>query len=486
MNITDLSRLMNPRSIAVIGASNRDGSPGKIIFHGLASSLCRLYPVHPVEKEILGHPVLSSVDFLPQDIDLAVITVNAREAVKSALACASKSIPFIIIVSSGFGETGPEGKALETRLREIPKQFQTRILGPNSLGIFVPADHLDTIFVEHGDKALANGGGVAFITQSGSVGVEALGLASNTGFGMRAFVGLGNKCDLDELDFLRYFSTDPGTSCLAFYLENIEHGMVFLREAKAIAKTKPVVILKAGRTPGGIRAVTSHTGRMAGTDNILNGLFKQYGILRAMDDEELCDAAKTFSMLPLPDGNRVAVVTPAGGFGVVCVDYIESRHRGIDLTLAELHPRTVDRIRRETLPFASCNNPIDLTAGADDAMFGCALDALLEDSGVDIIICTAFFAPPAVSDRLIDKIAARVRMGRKPIIVFTQYGPFTDLYLRRMHNAGVVGFPSISRTVRAARFLVERRRSLAGSAVPADNLPISNDLESHRSNYDTH
>lgn len=407
MNHTDLSRLMNPRSIAVIGASNRDGSPGKIIFKGLAGSLRRLYAVNPREKEVAGHPALASADLLPLDIDLAIITVNAKEAVKSAFACASRKIPFIIIVSSGFGETGQAGKVLENRLREIPAQFGARILGPNSLGIFVPSERLDTIFVEHGDKALANGGNVAFITQSGSVGVEALGLASNTGFGMRAFVGLGNKCDLDELNFLRYFADDPETGCLAFYLENIEHGTSFLREAKVIAKTKPVVILKAGRTPGGIRAVTSHTGRMAGQDDIVTGLFKQNGIIRAADDEELCDAAKTLSMLPLPRGNRVAVVTPAGGFGVVSVDYIESCEKGIDLALAVLHPNTIERIKDGTLPFASCSNPIDLTASADDAMFGCALDALLEDNGVDIIICTAFFAPPAISDGLIDEIATR-------------------------------------------------------------------------------
>jgi len=165
-------------------------------------------------------------------------------------------------------------------------------------------------------------------------------------------------------------------------------------------------------------------------------------------------------MLPLPGGNRVAVVTPAGGFGVICVDYIESFYRGIDLKLAELAPKTIDIICKKTLPFASIDNPIDLTAGANDAMFGCTLDALLEDDGVDIIICTAFFAPPAVSDKLIDEIASRAHLRKKPIIVFTQYGPFTDLYLRRMHNAGVVGFPSISRAVRAARLLVERKSHL--------------------------
>ena len=470
MNATNLSRLMNPKAIAVIGAGNREGAPGKTIFEGLMGSLRRLYPVHPKGEEILGHPAVTSVSLLPPDIDLAIICVNAEEAVKAAYECGKKKIPFIIIVSSGFGETGQNGIDLENQLKEMPKLFGSRILGPNSLGLFIPAERLDTIFVEHGDRALAGGGGIAFVTQSGSVGVEALGLASNMGFGLRAFVGLGNKCDLDELDFLRYFADDPSTDCLAFYLENISHGMTFLEEAKALAKTKPVVILKAGRTPGGIKAVSSHTGRMAGSDDIINGLFKQYFIIRATDDEELCDAAKSLSMLPLPKGNRVAVVTPAGGFGVICVDYIESYYRGIDLQLAELAPQTISKIRQAALPFASIGNPLDLTAGANDDMFSASLDALLADEGVDMIICTAFFAPPAVSDHLIDEIAVRARFAKKPIIVFTQYGPFTDLYLKRMHNKGVVGFPSISRAVRAARLLVERRKFLRKHHPPASTF----------------
>lgn len=453
----DLRRLMNPRTIAVIGASSREGSPGRIIFEGLRGSLRKLYPVHPQEEEVLGHSASPSVAHLPPGIDLAVICVRAEEAVETAYACAEKQIPFIIIVSSGFAEIGGEGRALEDKLREIPILHGSRILGPNSLGVFIPSERLDTIFVEHGDKALANGGGIVFVTQSGSVGVEALGLASNTGFGLRAFIGLGNKCDLDELDFLRYFAGDPHTDCLAFYLESIEHGTAFLEEANVVSRSKPVIVLKAGRTPGGVEAVSSHTGRLAGSDDIISGLFRQNGIIRAVDDEELCDAAKTLSMLPLPKGNRVAVVTPAGGFGVICVDYVESSYRGIDLQLAALSPQTVETIRRKLLPFAAIGNPVDLTAGAEDGMFGVTLDALLADDAVDIIICTALFAPPALSDGLIDEIANRVASSEKPIIVFTQYGPFTDLYLRRMHLAGVVGFPSIARAVRAARLLVERR-----------------------------
>lgn len=460
-NPPDLRRLFNPKAIAVIGASNREGNIGRIIFERLIPSLRKLYPVHPRESDIMGYETFPEVAALPDGIDIAVVATGAEMAIVAATDCAAKSIPYLIIVAGGFGETGEDGALREARLQEIANRSGTRILGPNSLGIFVPGERLDTIFVEHGDKALGPGGGVAFITQSGSVGVEALGLASNAGYGMRAFVGLGNKCDLDELDFLDYFGRDPQTTCLAFYLENISHGRRFLEKARQVTPHKPVIVLKAGRTPSGARAVSSHTGRLAGMDAVVNGAFRQYGIQRVIDDEELCDASKGLAMLPPAQGPRVAVLTPAGGFGVMCADYVEAGQRGVPLSMATLAPQTVRNIREATFPFAACENPVDLTASADDGMFGRSLDALLEDDGVDIVICTAFFAPPAISDGLIQEIANRARRSSKPIITFTQYGPFTDLYLRRFHDVGVVGFPSISRAVRAARFLVERARILA-------------------------
>jgi len=457
---SDLKRLFNPKAIAVIGASNREGNIGRIIFERLIPSLRKLYPVHPRDPDIMGYTAFSEISALPNGIDIAIVATGAEAAVVAAEACAAKAIPYLIIVAGGFGETGREGARREVRLQEIADRFGIRILGPNSLGVFVPGERLDTIFVEHGDKALGLGGGIAFITQSGSVGVEALGLASNTGYGMRAFVGLGNKCDLDELDFLDYFGRDAETTCLAFYLENIAHGRRFLEKARQVTPHKPVIVLKAGRTSSGARAVSSHTGRLAGMDAVVNGAFRQYGIQRAIDDEELCDASKCLAMLPPAPGPRVAVLTPAGGFGVMCADYVESDQRGIPLRMATLAPHTVRRIRAATFPFAACENPVDLTASADNGMFGSSLDALLDDDGVDIVICTAFFAPPAISDGLIQEIADRAQHSPKPVITFTQYGPFTDLYLRRFHDAGVVGFPSISRAVRAARFLVERAHIL--------------------------
>jgi len=451
-----LSRLINPKKIAVIGASNSKGKVGEIIFQRLLESRRRLYPVNPNEVVISGIKVFQSIEALPEDIDLAVITISAKASVGAVESCAKKNIPFAIIVAGGFGEIGEQGKLLEEKLKVISKEQGIRLLGPNSLGIFLPDENIDTIFVEHGDRALDPGGQVVCIVQSGSVGVEALGYASNTGFGMRAFIGLGNKCDLDEIEFLRYFGNEEKTNCLAFYLESIEKGREFLETAKKIAAAKPVVVLKAGRTETAISAVSSHTGKLAGSDNVISGAFKQYGIQRVYDDEEFCDASKVLSMLPAAPGNRVAILTAAGGYGVIATDYVEKHDKRASLKMAELSSDTKQQILDSTFPFSACNNPVDITASADDRMFQESLQTLIKDKGVDIIICIAFFAPPGITENLIDIISDIIENSVKPIIVFTKYGPFTNNCLRNFFFAKVPGFPAIGRAVRAARFLVER------------------------------
>jgi acyl-CoA synthetase (NDP forming) len=460
-NHRKIARLLNPRSVAVIGASNTKDKVGHIIFEGLKRSRARLYPVNPHEDVVCGHKSYPKVSDLPGTVDLAIITVRAEKAVEIAEQCARCGIENIIIVAGGFAEAGDRGRVLDDRLKAVVERWGSRLLGPNSLGIFVPENNFDTIFVEHGDRALAEGGGVAFVSQSGSVGVEALGLASNTGFPMRAFVGLGNKIDLNELDFLEFFGADEKTDCIALYVENVERGRRFLEAAREVSLHKPVVALKAGRTPSGVSAVSSHTGKLAGSDRVVSGAFRQYGIQRAFDDEELCDAARTLSYLPPARGNRVAVVTGAGGFGVMCADYIESDNPRARLQMAQLSPGTVSRIREKAPSFASCQNPVDLTAGVTNEMFVHALQALLEEAGVDIVICIAFFAPHAITDELIDQMAVVIANSGKPVLVFTEYGPFTDTYLKEFYKKGMIGFPSLTRTVRAARFLVERGRILS-------------------------
>lgn len=456
--MSDLERLFRPRALAVIGATAKAGRVGRVIFENLLRSERPVYPVHPTENIILGKPVFRQIEDLPPGVDLAVIATGAANAVEVAEACGRREIPFIIPVAGGFGEAGAEGEALEERLRNVTTDYGSRILGPNTLGVFAPKERLDTIFVEHGDRALGQGGGVAFISQSGSVGVEALGIESNLGFGLRAFVGLGNKIDLNEVDFLNYFREDPSTSCVALYVESLTDGNAFLHAAREVSTRKPLVVLKAGRTSSSAAAVVSHTGRLSGSDRAVDGAFRQFGIQRVYDEEQLCDASRVLSVVPSPRGNKVAVVSPAGGYAVMSTDEIEVSDHPVPLRMAKLADATRTVLRTIASPFGSIRNPVDLTTTATDDMVIGALSALLKDEDVDMVLCVTMFAPPGITDGLIRRIAGVDNEVRKPVIVVCQFGPFTDGHIRRFYDLGIIGFPSVVRGVRALRWLAERRK----------------------------
>lgn len=452
--------MLAPRAVAVIGATETPGRVGRVVFENLLDADRPAYPVNPGRAEVLGRPAFARVEDLPDGIDLAVIAVEAAQAVEAAERCGRRGIPAVAVIAGGFGETGAEGRELQERLGAVVRRHRMRLLGPNTLGVWVPAERLDTIFVEHERERLGDGGGIAFITQSGSVGIETLTWASAGGFGLRAFVGLGNKVDLDELDFLRHFGDDPATRCLMLYLEDFGRGRAFLEAAREVSRRKPIVVLRAGRTAAGAAAVGSHTGRLAGSDRVVGDAFRQYGILRAGDDEELCDAARTLAALPLPRGNRVALLSPAGGYGVIGADLVETTEPPGRLRMAAFSTATERRIRAAALPFASPHNPIDLTGSATDDQFPPALDALLADDGVDLVLLYAMFAPPGITERLLDWMADRLPRADKPVLVFLRGGRENAPYLRRLYASGVVAFTSLRRAVRAARFLVERAELL--------------------------
>ena len=452
----NLERLFSPRAVAVVGATAKAGRVGRIIFETLLRSERPIYPVHNSESTILGQSVFKRVEDLPSDVDLAVIATSAERTVEIAEACGRCNIPFIIPVAGGFSETGDSGWILEERLRRIARDYNTRILGPNTLGILAPQERIDTIFVEHGDRSLGQGGGVAFVTQSGSVGVEALGIESNIGFGLRAFVGLGNKIDLDEVDFLNYFCNDEHTTCVALYVESLPNGRAFLESAMQVAKNKPVVALKAGRTASAAAAVSSHTGQLAGSDRVVNAAFRQYGIQRVPDEEQLCDAARVLSVVQPPRGNRVAIISPGGGYGVMATDEIEADGNIVQLAMAKLSGKTEAAISAIVPLYASVHNPVDLSTAATDDITITALASVLDDDGVDIVLCMALFAPPGISDGLIRRISILASDAPKPVIVVSQFGPFSNGHISRLYDHGVIGYPSVARGVRAVRWLVER------------------------------
>ncbi len=450
----DIEALCFPKSIAIIGASGMEGKIGNTIVQNVLNWQGQLYLVSYHEAEIMGKKAFPDLSDIPDNLDLAIIALNAKKAVDVAKTCADKKFKTLIILSSGFSESDEEGVLREAVLKESVLSTGTRILGPNTLGVFIPGTGLDTIFVEHGDRMFAAPGDVTMISQSGSVGVEATGVSGVIGWGLRAFIGLGNRIDIGENELLKYFARDAKTKSIAVYIETFQDGRGFLDICRSLTPGKPVIVLKAGRSDAAMKAIASHTGKMACPAEVFFGASKQFGIHLADNEEQLTDYSKILAREPAADNPRTAIITNAGGYGIITLDLISQTKY---LKVGRLAEETASRIKEKAPSFASVNNPIDLTASSDNTTIEYALNVLDEDPLIGLIFCQVFFSPPKI-DRsgLIEILISHRRRTTKPFIVFVAYGPFTNEIALTLYQNGVMAFTSMSRAIKAMDVLAER------------------------------
>ena len=456
----DLNALFRPKSVAVLGASAHPEKMGHIVLKNLSGGKFRLYPVNPKDTEILGVPCYQTIDAIPGEVDLAVVALPASASEEGVRACAAKGVKVVIVASSGFKESGPEGKRLEEGLLSAVAGTGTRILGPNTMGVFVPSIGLDTLLIPRERSKRPRKGSVAMISQSGAVSVAFLEKARASGLGISACVGLGNKCDISENDVLDHLATDRRTRSIGLYLESFSCGSEFVQSARQLTRKKPLVVLKSGATESGMSAASSHTGALAASDPVVEGVFRQCGIVRAYDEEELLDSTKALAMLDHIRGDKICVVASAGGFGVIASDYVESKEHGAGLRMTKLSQRTIDGIRAVAPGFSSLGNPVDLTAGVTDEMYDQVLGIIGEDTSVDCIMMSLELQPPNITRRLIEIAKARSGSGKTPLVVSVFAGPRTDAVIRELARANVPAYPNIWRTVRAMRALYLRGRYL--------------------------
>ncbi|NPA75184.1 MAG: CoA-binding protein [Euryarchaeota archaeon] len=454
------SKLFNPDSIAVIGASHDPRKIGYVVLKNLASHNYRgsVYPVNPKGGEILGYKVYKDVSEIP-DVDLSVITLPAGLTVKVFEDVAKKS-KFIIPIAGGFGELGPEGKKMEQKLLEIAQKYGARIVGPNTVGILIPSTGVNTALIVPERSRFPEDGVLSFITQSGALGLLTMDSFAMYGVGVHAFVNLGNRVDVNENELLRYFGEDPDTKAVVLYIESFRNGREFMEIAKEVSKKKGVVVLKAGRTSRGGKAASLHTGALGGNDAVADGAFKQCGVIRAYNEIELMDYGRALAYGKPLNGKRIAVVTSAGGVGVVTTDYIESNVHGVGLKMAELSEEIKRKIKEEIVPFASAENPVDMTAQASDDDYDEVLRALNEDPNVDAILVYALFQTPLISEKLVDIIVKWHKDGDKPIVVGTIGSEFALNMFRKFEKNAVPVYPTIERAVKALRVLYDRGRIL--------------------------
>jgi acyl-CoA synthetase (NDP forming) len=451
-----LHSLLHPESVAVVGASPHEGKVGNIIMKQLLGSNCRVYPVNARGDLVFGIQSYRKIAELPETPDLGVIALPAEATVAAVEECVARGVGAVIAVAGGFGETGEAGLALEMELKAAIQGGQTRLLGPNTLGVLIPRNGLDTIFIPQERFRRPTTGSIALISQSGSAVIGEMDVAAFYGVAFSAFVGLGNRLDVDENELLSYFAKDQSNSAIALYLESYADPMRFIDLCRQVTPHKPVVLLKAGRSEAGARAVQLHTGSLAGSDRVTDGILRQVGVHRAIDSEDLLDTARVLAYARPLKGRRVAILTSGGGWGIVLADYVESKDRGIGGYLAPLEPETERRLAKVALPFAALRNPIDLTASVTTDQAEAALEILQDDPGIDVILCSLGYQLQSLDDRITGVLSHWGRNGKKPLIVAATGSETSIQGLRELEAAQVPAFPTSWRAVRAIDALARR------------------------------
>ena len=428
-----LDALFRPRSVAVIGASRRRGTISGEIFRNLIAHefVGPVYPINPTTRVVQSVPAYPSLRDVPGAVDLAVVCVPKGQVLEAIRSCGAKGVKAVVVISAGFAETGPAGASLQDEIVSCARGHGMRLVGPNCMGLLNtdPGVSLDATFASVWPPA----GEVAFSSQSGALGVAILDHARDLGIGIRHFISVGNKADVSGNDLLEYWEGDPGTRVILLYLESLGRPGRFVRIARRVARKKPIVVVKSGRTEAGARAASSHTGSLAGLDVAVDALLGQAGVLRTDTIEEMFDLALLLVNQPVPRGPRVAVLTNAGGPAIMASDACESH----GLTLPALTPSTEQALRAFLPPEASVRNPVDMIASAGPEAYQRALRLLLADDAVDAVM--VLFVPPIVTQAV--PVAEAIRRGAagaaKPVLTCFM---------------GIHGFPAAVAPLREGRF----------------------------------
>ena len=386
-----LDAILRPRSVAVVGASRKRGTIAAEVFHNLVSSgfVGAVYPVNPHAPVVQSVRAYASIGDIPDPVDLAVIVLPSAAVRDAVKACGEKGVKGLIVITAGFAETGTAGRALQDEIAALVRHYGMRMVGPNCLGV-VNADPevgLNATFA----PTFPPHGNVAFSSQSGALGLAILDHARELGVGISTFVSVGNKADVSGNDLIEYWETDPATQVILLYLENLGNTKRFMEIARRVSRTKPIVVVKSGRTEAGARAASSHTGSLAGMDVAVDALLGQAGVIRTDTIDELFDVAMLLANQPVPRGRRIAILTNAGGPGIMASDACESR----GLIVTQLVAQTEERLRAFLPAEASVKNPVDMIASASADSYERALRLLLADPNVDAVL--VLFVTPIVT-----------------------------------------------------------------------------------------
>jgi len=475
-----LDGFFKPKAVAVIGASREEGKVGYSIVDNLvkASFPGPIYPVNPKATEIRGLQCYPDLNAVPDGVELAVLVIPPKACILALEACAAKSIQYAIIISAGFKEVGGEGAEIERVLRSRVRELGIRVVGPNCLGVIDTKSRLNATFA----AGMPPVGEIAFLSQSGALCTAILDWAIGNNVGFSKFISLGNKADTSEVDFIQALAADPETRVIIGYIEGVENGQRFMQAARAASKVKPLVIVKSGGTAAGARAASSHTGTLAGSEKAFSAAFRQSGIIRAESIEELFNFARAFASQPLPRGPHLAIVTNAGGPGIIAADAVERS----TVKMASLSPETIERLRKALPPVAALYNPVDVIGDAKEDRYQAALEAVAADPNVDGVL--ALTTPQAMTenDKFAEVVGQAAKRTGKPF--FTAFMGEVSLEKARvvLRNYGIPQYPYPEPAVKTFEAMVRYRKWQGYAPTPPREFAVDKGrvalvvLEAHR------
>lgn len=422
---SEIKNFFYPQSICVVGASTKEKSIGYELLHTISNYGYKgmILPVNPKAESVLGYKCYKSIDEINDRIDLAIIVVPKQFAEDAVDELLKKNVKSILLITAGFKEIGKEGEEVEKRIVEKIKSAGARLVGPNCMGVInaLPDVKLNATFVAEKPET----GNTGFFSQSGALGAAVLNSLRETDVKFAHFISAGNKADINENDLLRFWQNDDNIKTLTFYLESFVNGEEFLKPFIKGEITKPVIILKAGKTSGGMKAASSHTGALSSKDKVVDASLKQFGIVRVNNIDEMFNTAKGLENFPIPKGRRVAVVTNAGGPAILTVDGLEKEH----LELAELSEETKIKLREVVHPEGSVNNPVDLLPGANAETYKKVNELVAADENVDAVI-SIFVEPVMVQPFEVVESVYDVKTEKPIMQVYLPLPEFWDTYRR--------------------------------------------------------
>jgi len=452
-----LETFFSPQSVAVIGASRDPDKLGYAVVHNLIDGgfvdVGKLYPINPKADDILGVPAYASVLDIEGPVDLAVIVVPQKFVPGVLKECGEKGIPSVVIITAGFREAGHEGLEREREISRIAKEYGIRLIGPNCLGIIDTYTPLNASFA----AGTPPKGPINFMSQSGALGTAVLDWALAGEMGFSKFVSLGNKADVSEIDLLAAWQDDPNANVMLAYIEGVPDGQEFIRVAREVSRKKPIVAVKSGVTQAGSRAVSSHTGSLAGSEQAYASAFKQARVIRANTMEEMFDFARAFAYQPVLKGDRIAIITNAGGPGILATDAIERA----GLKLSRFEAGTLEKLTSYLPDAASAANPVDVLGDAAGDRYQFAIEVVSQDPNVDGIL--VILTPQAMTDILGTAEAIAVLSERADIPVLAVF--MGEKEVRKGINVltprGVPNYPFPERAVSAFKAMAEYRDAQA-------------------------